>query len=345
MPPLTIASPYPDNTAAFDNHTEDHFADVEVLLSQTDGEPPRPLLLHRALLSRASSAFTALFRGEVVGTVCYNAATRRVEGLESSVPGDVMVCWLRFCYGAPMHVEVRTAVAALAALLWLRLKCSECQLQQVLEDFIVRAAGHSIQTGATLLQQCVACPACISSSSSKDRVDHAVARCVLTRENLEAHRDIIVDCLVQLPAECLDMAEYGEDHTECSKFSVMVAYLKHNSSRLTPDEQRRVLARVAWSELSARELGLLRGSVDPGVLFVVQQVRLRELEKKRAREQLRAHREEREREDQVMCLVSAEQRRNTVEPQCESCTLPPLADSSVAVRLTSVAVFTSPFSR
>ena len=277
LPPLTIASPYPDHTAAFDNRTEDHFADVEVLLSQSAGEPPRPLLLHRVLLSRTSHTFAALFRGEAVGTVCYNAATRRVEGLGSSVPGDVMVCWLRFCYGAPMHVEVRTAVAALAALLWLRLRCSECQLQQVLEDFIVRAAGHEIQTGVALLQQCVACPACHSNSNS--RVDCAVARCVLTRHNLEAHRDIVMDCLVKLPAEYLGIAEYGAPHTECSEFSVRVAYLKHNRAALNDDEKRHVLPQSVLTQQSASVLNELCGVVDYSELVLAQETLLARMEK------------------------------------------------------------------
>ena len=343
LPPLDIASPYPDNTASFDNHAEDHFADVEVVLCQAAGQPPRTLLLHRVLLSRASSTFAALFRGETIGTVRYDTATRRVEGLDAdsdttSGQCDALVRWLRFCYGAPMHVEVHTAVAALAALLWLRLRCGECRLQQVLEDFVVRAAGHSVQTGAALLLQCVACPACHTSSNSNG-VDRAVARCVLTRQNLEAHRDDVVRCLVQLPPEYLDVAEYGAPHTESSEFSVRVAYLRHNSGRLAPDVQRRVLARPAWRELSAKELGQLRGLVDPGELFAVQQVLLRELEKKRARELLRARLAEREREDQVMRLASAKQSGSTTRQHCEPSSF---VCFSVAVLLTSVSVHPSP---
>ena len=314
VPPLDIASPYPDNTVSFDNRAEDHFADVEVLLPQSAGQRPRTLLLHRALLSRASSTFAALFRGEAVGTVRYDAPTRRVEGLcEASVQCDVMELWLRFCYGAAMHVEADTAVAALAALLWLRLRCTVCRLQQMLEGFIVGAAGHSVQTGTALLLQCVECPACHGSSS----VGQAVARCMLTRQNLEADRDDVVRCLVQLPPEYLDVAEYGAPHTECSEFSVRVAYLRHNSAKLSPDVQRRVLSRPAWSELNAKELGQLHGLVDPGELFTMQQILLRELERKKNRELLRARLAEREKEDEVTRLALMKRQRNTTDKHCE----------------------------
>ena len=224
---LTIPSPYPDNTLAFDNRTEDHFADVQVLLSEATDAPPS-LLLHRTLLSRASSAFAALFHGKTVYSVHYDAATQRVVGLHTDVNGrDVLVRWLRFCYGSSMHVETRTAVAALAALLWLRLRCCDCNLQQRLEDFNVHSAKQSVQAGAALLVECVASPLCRGSTNDENSssVDRALAKCVLTRANLEANRDAVVNCLVKLPPECLNVAEYGEPHTECSEVSVRADFL------------------------------------------------------------------------------------------------------------------------
>ena len=319
---LTIPSPYPDNTLAFDNRTEDHFADVQVLLSDATDAPPS-LLLHRTLLSRASSTFAALFHDKTVDSVHYDAATQRVVGLHTDVNGrDVLVRWLRFCYGSSMHVETRTAVAALAALLWLRLRCCECNLQQRLEDFIVHSAKQSVQAGAALLVECVASPLCRGSTNDENSssVDRALAKCVLTRANLEANRDAVVNCLVKLPPEFLDVAEYGEPHTECSEFSVRADYLKHNKGKLSVEEQRRITSRLTWSELSASELGKLRGVLDPGVLFVMQQIRLKELEKS-ARELGRVRVVEKEVEEERKNVVAAEQEKKATEERCKLCAL------------------------
>ena len=66
---------------------------------------------------------------------------------------------------------------------------------------------------------------------------------------------------------------------------------------------------------------------------------LRELEKKRARELLRARLAEREREDQVMRLASAKQSGSTTRQHCEPSSF---VCFSVAVLLTSVSVHPSP---
>ena len=316
---LTIPSPYPDNTLAFDNHTEDHFADVQVLLSDATDAPPS-LLLHRALLSRASSTFAALFHGETVGSVHYDSGSQRVVGLHTDVNGrDVLVRWLRFCYGSSMHVETRTAVAALAALLWLRLRCCECNLQQRLEDFIVHSAKQSVQAGAALLVEFMASPLCRGSMNNENSssVDRALAKCVLTRANLEANRDAVVNCLVKLPPEFLDVAEYGEPHTECSEFSVRADYLKHNSETLNAEDKRRVMPQSILTQQSSSVLNGLLGLVDPNELVCAQETILNMMERETEQAIERIHQAEKEKDELEKRVEQIKNESDAIRNQCK----------------------------
>lgn len=249
-----IASPFAAAAEPFDDQRAESTADVSVVVPGL----ARPLRLHSAVLRAASATLDTLLGGGVSVWADHDRAAHRVVWRPCALRGvapAVLVAWLRFCYGASVRVRVAGVAAALAASL--RLGVRAPRAQRALETFAVRAAQDDPAAGALLLQACVALDECHSRCGS--RVDLALARCVLTRENLLRHYEAVVDrCLMALPPAYLDLAQYGDAHTELAEFAVRLRYVRYHAATLSPAERRTIMSQCDWSELDVAEITLLR---------------------------------------------------------------------------------------
>ena len=82
--------------------------------------------------------------------------------------------------------------------------------------------------------------------------------CFVTK-NISEHFESIVDnCLMKLPMEYLDMAEYGEAHTQFSEFSVRAQYVKEHGESLSKKDQEMIMKKCDWTLLLSDELKELK---------------------------------------------------------------------------------------
>ena len=73
---------------------------------------------------------------------------------------------------------------------------------------------------------------------------------MLRKENIEKHFDVVRSCLMELPEEYLDMAEFGE-HNE---FNVRIEYIQSNETRLGKEGRKGVISRCDMKEFGSNEL-------------------------------------------------------------------------------------------
>ena len=63
---------------------------------------------------------------------------------------------------------------------------------------------------------------------------------------------------MMLPMEYLDMAEYGEAHTQFSEFSVCAQYVKEHGESLSKKDQEMIMKKCDWTLLLSGELKELK---------------------------------------------------------------------------------------
>lgn len=243
---LSIPSPFPDYTPAFDSHIVDHFADLRVFLRAAN-KPP--LLLHRVLLSRASRTFAALFRNGKAGSASYDSATQSVKGLPSC--DAAMVSLLRFCYGAALAVNKDNAVLLLAALAFMKLKKKSYEVRAQLREFIKSTTGNSAADGLAFVchgeDYDKACGTTFCAGAN-------IARMVFPLVNPETDLQALVDALLTLPPEYLDIVNYGSDKSQAHESDVRVAYVRHHIESLSYDEARKIVSPLRLPELPMRNI-------------------------------------------------------------------------------------------
>ena len=246
---LTIKSCYRCRINTFNN--EDPLSDVLVIIPKV----VEPLSLHRLVLSEASVTLKVLFEGKPNSFCVYGANAqkpkpsiewkmRKCDETDEHYP-NVVVKWLRFCYGEDQCFAPEECPAALAALTQLQL--SFCDIQQALEVFMMDSAKSDVSVGTDMVLACAQYPECRNSSL-------ALARCVMCRENLTKQYDLVVDkCLMNLPPDYLDVVEYGSAHTVFSGFSIRLRYVRYHES-LTSEQKSQVMKMCDPSELDLAEV-------------------------------------------------------------------------------------------
>ena len=63
---------------------------------------------------------------------------------------------------------------------------------------------------------------------------------------------------MKLPMQFLDVAEYGEPHTQFSEFSVRAQYVKEHDNTLSKGEKEMIMKKCDWTKLMSDELMKLR---------------------------------------------------------------------------------------
>ena len=252
-----IASPFPVAEEPFDDQRAASTADVTVTVPGLAA----PLRLHSAVLRRASSTLDALLGGRACVWADHDPATQHVTWHPCALRGTTpaaLLAWLRFAYGTSVPVrgaDAPTLVTLLAAML--RVGVRAPRAQRALEGAVVRAARQDPVAGARALCACRAVPECCGARAC--RVDVALARAVLTRANLAQHYEAVVDRgLMALPPAYLDLAQYGDAHTELAEAAVRLRYVRYHAASLSPAEQRCIVAQCDPSTLNAAEVAQIR---------------------------------------------------------------------------------------
>ena len=250
---LCVESPFKNNSELFNN--KNMYPDLELVVQGME----KPLLLHKGIMVKASKLVDGLLKAKEAAKA---EDTNRIEWpFDTTNERDrvALVKVLRFCYDETLSVSAKgdELCAVIAALCRLQVPCLE-QMMVKLSDFAVEQANKDVSVGKELLKQTQVYPECTSPNTVE--LDKALAKVVLTKENIYNNFDIIVcDCLMQLPLKFLDMAEYGEPHTQFSEFSVRTRYLKEHYDVLSKEEKEMIMKKCDWTKLLNSELVELEG--------------------------------------------------------------------------------------
>ena len=225
---LAIRSPFNKNISTFND--EDSYPDITLVIPGLDAT----FKLHRMYLRMSSTTIDDSFKGKSCSSVSFDSAAQRLtwksQGQEAYK--KVLVKWLRFCYGEDQTFSIGECPAALAVFIQLQLKTKE-DIKSVIEKHMIDAAKKNAGVGTDLLCECTFdYKECHSDGQS--RVDLALAKVVVTRENIANHPDIVDKYLMRLPPESLDNSIFGDVVTELGIRSKCV---KHHKE-LCGDEKR-----------------------------------------------------------------------------------------------------------
>ena len=242
---LTIKSPYPNYIAAFDNpdiHSDLTFA-IIVFDKSGDEKKRVEFRVHCLTLSMASPMLTKLLTKKASEFDYVSINGPRIEWkVSSNMRCDILVKWLKFCYGEDQSFKISECPAALDLLSRLQLKESE-RMEKEITEFIVATAKSDLERGAKLLVEC--------SNIGCDYVD-GLARAILTRENLMRNPDIVIDkCLMNLPIKFLDIIQ-GDEFKDM-KNHIVLRYVKFHRD-ISESEKQRVLKGMVDCCESGQEL-------------------------------------------------------------------------------------------
>ena len=248
---LRIKSPYRNNTNLFNNKSM--FPDLELVVAGFG----KPLLLHKGIMANTSKLMEGLLNAKHAANC---ATTNQVEWMfdtSNDVDREALVKVLRFCYDDALTVDAKELCAVIAAVCRLQVSCLEKVLAK-LTKFAVEQAKNDVRVGTELLKETQRYPECHSPSTCE--LDKKLAEVVLTGKNISENYDFVVnDCLMQLPAQYLDITEYGDPHTQFSEFNVRVQYVKEHSDELKTNEKEALVLKCDWTQFNSKELKELRG--------------------------------------------------------------------------------------
>ena len=311
---MEIESPFPNEMESFNN--DELFPDLTFVVSGMDCS----LSLHKKILAKASRTFKTMLKDHPGDKMEWMFETK------NEIDKEALVKALRFCYGEALSVgtENGECCALIAALSRLQVTCLGEVIPQ-LNDFALEQARTDLTEGLELLKMCVCYEECCDVETCM--LNKELAKIVLTKENMLEHfREVVDDCLMTLPPEYLDEAEYGEPHTWCSEFCLRAKYVQWHSTELSEEEKHAMVTKCDWSTLNSQELRELRLTdiVDKDELLVAHERALEycEIEKEKERkgretESHRANEAEKER-DALKDFLERERKTNAemMEKNC-----------------------------
>ena len=236
---------------------EDSFPDVIFVIPGIE----KPLLFHRGILASSSVTFCSLFQDETNPFGAYDAANKCVNWMDGTNKDktypEVIVKWLRFCHGEDQSFSFDECPSALAALCHLQLTCRDA-IQKMIIDHMIDTARKDAEAGSVMLKKCaLGFRECHDNATG--RVDIALAKVVLTGENITTRYDSVVnDCLMQIPALYLDIATYGYDHSEFGEFNIRMRYVKYHRSSISDEDKKVIMQRCDESKLDLAEVQELK---------------------------------------------------------------------------------------
>ena len=248
---LEIEPRFGDNVELFDN--EELFPDLELVVQGLDA----PLHLHKIILTKISKLMDGLIKTKHVTKSQNENQIEWMFGTSEKVDRDALLNVLRFCYGGKMTVGKGEGecCAVIAALFRLQVTCTN-EVIAKLTDFAVGCAKEDLAFGATTLKDTQRYPECQSQNACD--LNQALAKVVLTAKNICEHSEVVSECLLNLPPEFLDLAEFGEPHTKWSEFNMRVEYLKEHCEVLQQEEKDTIMRKCKLTFLRSEELKQLR---------------------------------------------------------------------------------------
>ena len=296
---MEIETPFPNEVESF-NNTES-FPDLVFVVPGMDGS----LSLHKKILAKASTTFKDLLKKHPGGQLEWMFETR------NEVDKQALTKALRFCYGETLSVGTKNGecCALIAALSRLQVTCLDEVLPK-LNSFALEQAKSDLGTGIELLKMCTCYEECCKSNAWT--LSKELAKIVLTKENMFEHfREVVDDCLMILPPEFLDEAEYGEPHTWCSEFCLRAKYVRLHSKEMSEEDKHAMITKCDWSTLNSQELRELRLTdiVNKDELLEAHEKALEYCEIEKEKRGKRANEAERER-DTLKELLERERKTN-----------------------------------
>ena len=243
---MEIESPFPNEVESF-NNTE-FFPDLVFVVPGMD----EPLQLHKKILAKASTRIKEILK---------NNKGERLDWMfevKNEMDKQALMKTLRFCYGETLSVGTRDGecCALIAAFSRLQVTCAD-EVIGKLKVFALEQARNDLEMGIELLKKCTCYGECCDGRTCT--LNKELAKIVLTKDNMNEHfRDVVIDCLMELPPEYLEEVEFGEAHSQCSEFCLKAMYVRYHPDELTKEEKERMLGNCDWSKLSVNELRQLR---------------------------------------------------------------------------------------
>ena len=243
---MEIGSPFSNEVESFND--PESFPDLKFVVSGM-GEP---LQLHKKILARASTTLKIMLKDHPSDKMEWMFETK------NEIDKQALVKALRFCYGETLCVGTRDGecCALIAAFSRLQVTCLDEVISQ-LRNFTLELARNDLIQGVELLKMSTHYEECCKTNTCT--LNKELAKIVLTKENMFEHfREVVDDCLMTLPLEYLDEAEYGEPHTWCSEFCLRAKYVRWHSKELSDEEKHAMVTKCDWSTLNSQELRELR---------------------------------------------------------------------------------------
>ena len=253
---ITLHSPFrAADISNFDN--EDSFPNITFIIQGLE----RSLRLHDRELRMSSTAFDGLFKSHptskpianfdpsarTLAWACERTATDEVDR-------RVLVKWLRFCYGEDQTFSIAECPAALAALIQLQLKTKE-DVKSVIEKHMIDAAEKNVDVGTDLLCECAFENEECHCGHDQSRVDVALAKVVVTPENIRNCPEIADKYLMKLPVDGFESIRYEDMMLE---LRLCLKYVRYHQE-LSNEEKKRVLKFEEFEECC--KLGLVNGGL------------------------------------------------------------------------------------
>jgi len=238
---LVVPSKFVNNISNFDS--KDSCYDIEFVIPGRS----KPLCLHMSHLKKTSVLLASVFKGQSSNTLCRftKGSPSRLEWLHekaatSETYREVLVKWLRFCYGEDQMFSSHECPAALAASFQLHLSCLD-EIKTLIESYMTHVTKKDLKRGARMLTDCATVwDECHNERMS--RIDRKLAKVLFTHDNMKKHPVTVVDrCLMSLPAEYLDMAEYSKTPDELDECHVRMKYVKCHKDKLNEKQQREIM--------------------------------------------------------------------------------------------------------
>ena len=287
---MEIRSPFSNEVESFND--PESFPDLKFVVSGM-GEP---LQLHKKILARASTTLKIMLKDHPSDKMEWMFETK------NEIDKQALVKALRFCYGETLSVGTRDGecCALIAAFSRLQVTCLDEVISQ-LSNFTLELARNDLIQGVELLKMSTRYEECCKTNTCTLNKD--LSTIVLTKENMLEHfREVVDDCLMTLPLEYLDEAEYGEPHTLCSEFCLRAKYVRLHSKEMSDEEKHTMITKCDWSTLNSQELRELRLTdiVDKDELLKAHEKALEccEIEKEKEKTKMEQMKKDKEKENQ-----------------------------------------------
>ena len=154
---VTFSSPFNNNISTFDD--ENSSTDLTFCIPGME----KPLCLHWMCLGARSETINSVLKGERNSYARFDPVSRCVNWMHEDAVSDVtyrnvLIKWLRFCYGEDQSFSANECPVALAVLSQLQLRNTQeggNDFRTMMEQSMVETARKNAEIGAEMLNACL----------------------------------------------------------------------------------------------------------------------------------------------------------------------------------------------